>query len=95
MEHGAPAARPGFTPDLAPAPWVSLSEVEGGWEGQILALAASALGWKKEGVPVNSQMYIISARAVLAPGALNSYLAVTCLPLGERAGFSGSHHFWV
>lgn len=82
VDYGAPATRPGFAPDLAPAPWLSLSEVEGGWEGQILALAASALGWKKEGVPVNSQMYILSARAVLAPEALNSYLA--CLPLGAR-----------
>ena len=71
-------------PNLVPAPWVILSEVEGGWEGQILALAASELGWKKEGVPVNSQAYILSARAVLAPGALNSYLAVACLPQGAR-----------
>ena len=71
-------------PNLVPAPWVILSEVEGGWEGQILALAASELGWKKEGVPINSQVYILSARAVLAPGALNSYLAVACLPQGAR-----------
>lgn len=56
-------------PDLDhPAPWVILRVSRGGWEGQILALAASALGWKKEGVSVNSQMYILSARAVLPPG---------------------------
>lgn len=68
-----------------------LSESRGGWEGQILALAASALGWKKEGVSVNSQMYILSARAVLAPRALNSYLAVACLPQGAKKerGFPG------